>query len=240
MAATHENLSHGTKSTEFIAPPSFAFDLMRMAVLSLAVKNAGVRSLINPRQSSAITYNASPLNAAPERSSAFAAGPVPDPILPECPVTLAGGDEPHEDHLTDLVQPRFTALYFAEGPTLPAHLRGLAATLARREIPSKLVTVTRHLGGGGSVPHGCDHTGRLFEMYGAHLARCTWCARTATSSPAGARPMSPRRSPPSNTHCTPEPAGEHHDPCYPKDHRDDGRRSRCRLHEPVKDHDPAG
>lgn len=167
VAATHENLSYGTKSTEFMAPPSFAFDLMRMAVLSLAVKHAGVRSLINPRQSSAITYNASPLNAAPERSRAFAVGPVPGAVLPECPVTLAGGDEPHEGHLTDLVQPCFTAFYFTEEPTLPADLRGLAATLAQREIPFKLVPVTRHLGGAGSVPHGWDHTGRLFTMYGA-------------------------------------------------------------------------
>jgi 3-(3-hydroxy-phenyl)propionate hydroxylase len=170
VAATHENLSYGTKSTEFMAPPSFAFDLMRMAVLSLAVKHAGVRSLINPRQSSAITYNPSPLNAAPERSDAFAVGPVPGAVLPECPVTLAGGGdsrEPREGHLTDLVQPCFTAFYFAEEPTLPADLRGLAATLAQREIPFKLVPVTRHLGGAGSVAHGWDHTGRLFTMYGA-------------------------------------------------------------------------
>src|SRR5215475_14264912 len=55
VAATHENLSYGTKSTEFMAPPSFAFELMRHAVLSLAVKHECVRSLINPRQSSAIT-----------------------------------------------------------------------------------------------------------------------------------------------------------------------------------------
>ena len=33
-----------------MAPPSFAFDLMRNAVLSLAVKHPSVRSLINPRQ----------------------------------------------------------------------------------------------------------------------------------------------------------------------------------------------
>ena len=77
VAAAHENLSYGTKSTEFMAPPSFAFDLMRRRCSSLAVKHAGVRSLINPRQSSAITYSQSPLNAAPERSAAFTAGPVP-------------------------------------------------------------------------------------------------------------------------------------------------------------------
>ncbi len=36
VAAAHENLFYGTKSTEFMAPPSFAFELMRTAVLGLA------------------------------------------------------------------------------------------------------------------------------------------------------------------------------------------------------------
>jgi 3-(3-hydroxy-phenyl)propionate hydroxylase len=58
VAAAQENLRHGTKSTEFMAPPSFAFDLMRTAVLGLAIKHERVRSLINPRQTSAITYSA--------------------------------------------------------------------------------------------------------------------------------------------------------------------------------------
>ena len=37
--ATRENLSYGTKCTEFMAPPSFAFELMRQAALGLAVKH---------------------------------------------------------------------------------------------------------------------------------------------------------------------------------------------------------
>ena len=41
VLATQENLSYGTKTTEFMAPPSFAFELMRQAALSLAVKHAG-------------------------------------------------------------------------------------------------------------------------------------------------------------------------------------------------------
>ncbi len=61
--AARENLRHGTKSTEFMAPPTFAFELMRTAVLGLAGKHAHVRSLINPRQTSAIAYAQSPLNA---------------------------------------------------------------------------------------------------------------------------------------------------------------------------------
>ena len=41
--AAQENLRHATRSTEFMAPPSHAFDLMREAVLSLAVSHAWVR-----------------------------------------------------------------------------------------------------------------------------------------------------------------------------------------------------
>jgi 3-(3-hydroxy-phenyl)propionate hydroxylase len=167
VAAAHENLSYGTKSTEFMAPPSFAFDLMRKAVLSLAVKHAGVRSLINPRQSSAITYSESPLNAAPDRAAEFAAGPVPGAVLPECPITLAGAGEPHEGHLTDLLTPAFTAFYFAEDATVPAEIHEVARTMAAREIPFKTIALTRHLGTAGSPAHGWDHTGRLFQMYGA-------------------------------------------------------------------------
>jgi len=167
VAATHENLSYGTKSTEFMAPPSFAFDLMRTAVLGLALKHAGVRSLINPRQSSAITYTASALNAAPEHSAAFEAGPVPGAVLPECPVTIVGGGPTREGHLTDLVAPCFTALHFAEDDTVQADLQDLERTMASRSVPFKVVPLARHLGDAGSALHGWDHTGRLFPMYGA-------------------------------------------------------------------------
>ena len=167
VAAAHENLSHGTKSTEFMAPPSFAFDLMRNAVLGLAVKHPGVRSLINPRQSAAITYAASPLNAAPDRSAAFTAGPVPGAVLPECPVTLAGDGEPREGHLTDLLTPAFTVFHFADNASVPAELSRLGREMTERKIPFKIIALTRHLGVATSPAHGWDHTGRLFELYGA-------------------------------------------------------------------------
>lgn len=167
VAAAHENLGYGTKSTEFMAPPSFAFDLMRQAVLSLAVKHAGVRSLINPRQSSAISYTASPLNAAPERSAEFSAGPTPGSVLPECPLTLAGDGAPREGHITDLVAPRFTALYFSDDGAVTAELQALEQTLQARGLPFKLLAITRRQGAAGSALHGWDHTGRLFAMYGA-------------------------------------------------------------------------
>lgn len=61
--ATRENIAYGAKSTEFMAPPNFAYRLMREATLRLAQGDAQVRSLINPRQSTPITYVGSPLNA---------------------------------------------------------------------------------------------------------------------------------------------------------------------------------
>lgn len=151
VAATHENLRYGTKSTEFMAPPSFAFELMRTAVLGLAERHPAVRSLINPRQTSAITYTDSPLNAAAVRSAEFTAGPVPGAVLPECPVVNA--------HVTDLLGPGFTALHFSAAGSSPvsAALAELAETLAARDVPLSIETITPDR----------DVTGRLFPMYGA-------------------------------------------------------------------------
>ncbi|MFN7120850.1 MAG: FAD-dependent monooxygenase [Hydrogenophaga sp.] len=61
--ATRENIAYGAKSTEFMAPPNFAYRLMREATLRLAEGDSQVRSLINPRQSTPITYVGSVLNA---------------------------------------------------------------------------------------------------------------------------------------------------------------------------------
>ncbi|MEY4426101.1 MAG: hypothetical protein RL535_399, partial [Pseudomonadota bacterium] len=60
--AAHENMAYGAKSTEFMAPPNFAFKLMREATLKLALADDKVRSLINPRQSTPIHYLGSALN----------------------------------------------------------------------------------------------------------------------------------------------------------------------------------
>jgi 3-(3-hydroxy-phenyl)propionate hydroxylase len=166
VAATHENLSYGTKSTEFMAPPSFAFELMRKAVLSLAVKHPSLNSLINPRQTSAITYATSPLNAA-DRSGDFTAGPVPGQPLPECPVTIVENGAAREAHLTDLVTPGITAFYFSGDGAIPAALSKIEANMRAEGIPFALVNLTRHLNPGATEKHGWDHTGRLFDMYDA-------------------------------------------------------------------------
>ncbi|KAK45386.1 FAD-dependent oxidoreductase [Caballeronia jiangsuensis] len=165
--AAHENLSYGTKSTEFMAPPSFAFELMRKAVLSLAIKHERLRSLINPRQTSAIAYTASPLNTTEAEPSAFEAGPVPGAVLPECPLTVVEGGNAREAHLTDLIAPCFTALHFSEDGRVPAEFADLEAALRDEKLPFKLIPVTSHLHPETKNDHNWDHTGRLFAMYGA-------------------------------------------------------------------------
>lgn len=81
VQATHENIAYGAKSIEFMAPPNFAFRLMREATLRLAVPDAKVRSLINPRQSAPIAYACSSLNVAEqgEWASALARPGMPAP-----------------------------------------------------------------------------------------------------------------------------------------------------------------
>ena len=128
--AAHENLRHGTKSTEFMAPPTFAFELMRTAVLGLAGKHDQVRSLINPRQTSAIAYLQSPLNALD--TDDFSAGPAPGTVLPECPLAAVADAGRQARYITDLVnmgQGAFTGLYFSEDGEVPAELLTLTVSL---------------------------------------------------------------------------------------------------------------
>jgi 3-(3-hydroxy-phenyl)propionate hydroxylase len=166
VAAAHENLRHGKKSTEFMAPPSFAFELMRTAVLSLAARHAEVRALINPRQTTAITYGDSPLNAFAERSAAFDAGPVPGAVLPECPVTWRDGDGVlRQGHLTDMLNNCFTALWLASTPEGAAELQTWAVQWRARQVPAQGLWLS--LGAAHELAQGWDGTGRIRVLYGA-------------------------------------------------------------------------
>lgn len=170
VAAAHENLSHGTKSTEFMAPPSFAFDLMRTAVLSLAARHAGVRALINPRQSSAITYAGSPLNAPQAEDAGWTAGPLPGAVLPECPVTVLRDGRASQAYLTDLVGPGFGVLHFSEEGRLEEAMESFLRAMRERTLPLQLIQLTRLAcdpAGPGPGVVAQDHTGRLFGLYGA-------------------------------------------------------------------------
>jgi len=167
VAAAHENLSYGTKSTEFMAPPSFAFDLMRKAVLGLAVKHAAVRSLINPRQTSAIAYVASPLNTAADASRMFKAGPAPGAVLHECPISIVEGGAERHGHLTDLLGARFHFFLFADGGSASIDLASLAASFAAAGVPFGFDIISPNAGRDNFARHVHDYTGRLFPMYDA-------------------------------------------------------------------------
>jgi 3-(3-hydroxy-phenyl)propionate hydroxylase len=163
VAAAHENLSHGTKSTEFMAPPSFAFDLMRRAVLSLAVKHPGVRSLINPRQTSAIAYTHSPLNV-PD-SDTWLAGPAPGTVLPECPITRFENGQARLGHITDVLGHGFSLLHFDAQGTGSQALEICTQKLQSLGMPMQSISIAPQAARSNSPVQ--DHTGRLFALYGA-------------------------------------------------------------------------
>ena len=108
--ATRENIAYGAKSTEFMAPPDFAFRLMREAALRLAVDDPAVRSLINPRQSAPIAYTGSPLNGPQQGAWAHAQA---EPGQPAPEALLQGPQGPF--HLTQCFGTEFTCLVFGDG-----------------------------------------------------------------------------------------------------------------------------
>jgi 3-(3-hydroxy-phenyl)propionate hydroxylase len=168
--AARENLSYGMKSTEFMAPPSFAFDLMRTAVLGLAHQHAAVRPLINPRQTHAIAYLRSPLNEAAGNaaSDSFSRGPAPGTVLPECRLLKRTGDGASVAiHLTDLLEPGFTALRFGADPAQDEAWQQLQRTLAERRIPFGTITLVMSDAPCPATPYAIDPTGHLHDMLDA-------------------------------------------------------------------------
>ncbi|MGF6876288.1 FAD-dependent oxidoreductase [Paraburkholderia sp. MM5477-R1] len=167
--AARENLSYGMKSTEFMAPPTFAFDLLRTAVLGLAERHAAVRPLINPRQTHAIAYRQSPLNFAGDGADAFDRGPAPGTVLPEGRLLKQSQDGARLGiHLTDLLGPCFTALRFdADLANDDDAWRQLQSTLASRGIPFNVIDIVTAEAQSANSPRAIDPTGRLHDMLDA-------------------------------------------------------------------------
>lgn len=140
--ATRENLAYGAKSTEFMAPPNFAFALMRDAALRLALDEPRVRSLINPRQSAPIAYVGSPLNG-PESGEWRSAMAAPGRPAPEALLRGEQGDL----HLTRCFGRGFVAVVFEEGDG-PARLDECEGFTRVR------------------IPAGADPLGQARERYG--------------------------------------------------------------------------
>jgi len=120
VQAARENIAYGSKSTEFMAPPDFAFRLMREATLRLARDEPAVRSLINPRQSAPVAYR-SPLNG-PEEGTWTSAQAAPGHPAPEALLQGPQG----AFHLSRCFGTDFTCLVFGDGP-LPHVLADLAS-----------------------------------------------------------------------------------------------------------------
>jgi 3-(3-hydroxy-phenyl)propionate hydroxylase len=170
--AAQANLAYGRKSTEFMAPPGFAFRAMREAVLALAVETPQLRPLINPRQSSPIAYDTSPLNAG---DAGFTTGPTAGSVLPNGPLLWVDADgRERPGHLTDvLAAGAFRVLHFAASGPLPAGLLELkrdGAGLPWQLGSVRLVSVRRDTGATGADWCGHDPDGELAAHYGATVA----------------------------------------------------------------------
>ncbi|RYZ00892.1 MAG: FAD-dependent oxidoreductase [Comamonadaceae bacterium] len=149
--AACENIAYGAKSTEFMAPPDFAFRLMREATLRLALDDAAVRPLINPRQSAPVAYTGSALNGPEEGAWAHAAA-APGQPAPEALLAGAGGDF----HLTQSFGTDFTCLVFGDGP-----------------LPRAVAELPRHGIGVLDIAPEADRLGQARERYGLPDAAAT-------------------------------------------------------------------
>jgi 3-(3-hydroxy-phenyl)propionate hydroxylase len=159
VLAARENIAFGAKSTEFMAPPHHGFKLLREAALRLALVAPGVRSLINPRQTSPVEYADSPLNQ-PDQGADFAGGARAGTPAPEARVHTVQG----LSHLTALFGSSFVGLYFSNAP-LPAWGRQVAGGSLPGAAALRLVRVSaRGAPDAGTV---VDELGQAWQRYDA-------------------------------------------------------------------------
>ncbi|MEY2802292.1 MAG: hypothetical protein RL513_1877, partial [Pseudomonadota bacterium] len=131
VQAFHLNAEAAMRSTEFMSPPSRGFELLREAALSLAGDHPPIANLLNPRQTSALTYTGSPLSSP---GDAFAVGPLEGAPLPE--VRLAD-----RSHLTDhLYRTGFTLFGFGAAAS---RVQALSNAIPRdaKSLPVRAVAV---------------------------------------------------------------------------------------------------
>src|ERR1700730_12461881 len=160
VLAARENIAFGAKSTEFMAPPHHGFKLLREAALRLALVAPGVRSLINPRQTSPVEYVDSPLNQ-PDRGTDFAAGARAGMPAPEARLRTVQG----LGHLTALFGNTFVGLYFSNEPRAPAWVQDIADASRSRVAALRLVRVSAR---GAPDPRTVvDELGQAWQRYDA-------------------------------------------------------------------------
>jgi len=137
--AARENIRQARKSTLFMTPPTAGHVLLREAALSLAVSNAWARPLINPRQTTAISFPSSPLQT-PD-SEMWTAGPAPGSTLPTFPVRFRRAEQAWDGHLLDALGPGLTVFLRAGDPAAEATVQAGSAALvilaARDAAPTR-------------------------------------------------------------------------------------------------------
>jgi len=165
--AARENLSAGAKSTEFMTPPSFAFEMMRSAVLSLAKNEESVRSLINPRQSAPVEYAESPLNLPPHEQGDFKRGPKPGNAVSDARVRLMRGGVRRDGFLTDALSPYFDLICFTDG-AIPSDIVAAVSEVAPRLEGLFLVQIGRTESSADAHTFIHDSTGEIYDAFDAH------------------------------------------------------------------------
>ncbi len=169
---TAENHAQATRSTWFMSPPGAGFRLMRDAALELAGAHAFASALLNPRQSAAHVYDASP--AVTPDAVPCAEGVVPGAGLPNLPATIVGpAGAPTAGFLQDALPPLgFTLLAFVEALGGPRALAPLAAALAGAGVPLRLLPVLRDAPvAGGAVGGAAGGAGYVVDADGTLAAR---------------------------------------------------------------------
>jgi 3-(3-hydroxy-phenyl)propionate hydroxylase len=169
VQAFHVNAESAVRSTEFMAPPTPGFRLMRDAALALAHRHPGIAELANPRQTSAIGHPDSPLNAA---SDALPGGPLPGDPLPECPLRGPAG----ASYLSALLGAHWTVLRFLapQGGDRPGADETAGPDddlrdLEHSAVPLRIVTIGRGLAPGATAMRASvdDPQGAAAALYGA-------------------------------------------------------------------------
>lgn len=123
VAAFHTNAQSAMRSTEFMSPPHRGFELMREAVLSLAGDHAGIAQLVNPRQTSAITYHQSCLSTPSETSCVEIGAPMVD-------APLANGS-----YISDLLNPNGFTLLVVDGTVQQPQAHPTSPLLRLAHVP---------------------------------------------------------------------------------------------------------
>ena len=162
LHAFRVNAAAAIQSTEFMAPPTPGARLMRDAALSLSLAHSAISQLANPRQTSVITYENSPLNLPDD---AFECGPVPGAALLEAPVRSADG----ERHLTDLLGTHWTILVFSADAWLDPQLDERLRQLQGKSPPLRTVVIaaTGRPDGDAYRVLIIDHRRRAAALHGA-------------------------------------------------------------------------